>query len=154
MSTFNYQTEQFLNIDVHTAWHFFSSAGNLGLITPPELDFKILTDLNGEEIYEGMLINYTVKPFMGIPLNWATEISKVQKPFFFTDRQLKGPYKVWEHTHSYKPVNGGVLMRDEVKYQLPFGFIGDLVHSLMVRKKIENIFSFRRKVLESMFGKQ
>lgn len=151
MSTFYYQTEQFLDIDIDTAWDFFSSAKNLALITPPELDFKILTELTGEEIYEGMLINYTVKPLLGIPLRWETEICKVERPLYFTDRQLKGPYKLWEHTHSYTPVNGGVLMKDEVKYQLPFGVLGDIAHAVIVRKKVESIFSFRREVLKSIF---
>lgn len=151
MSTYYYKTEQFLPIDIDTAWNFFSSAKNLALITPPELDFKILTELNGQEIYEGMLINYTVKPLFGIPLRWETEICKVQKPLFFTDRQLKGPYKLWEHTHAYKKVDNGILMQDEVKYQLPFGVFGNLAHLLIVKKKVENIFSFRRQVLESMF---
>lgn len=151
MSIYYFRTEQLLPIDMDTAWNFFSSANNLALITPPELDFKILTELNGQEIYEGMLINYTVKPLLGIPLQWETEICKVQKPLFFTDRQLKGPYKIWEHTHTYREVNNGILMQDEVKYQLPFGVIGDLAHLLFVKKKIENIFSFRKQVLESMF---
>jgi ligand-binding SRPBCC domain-containing protein len=151
MSTFYYRTEQFLPVDLDTAWDFFSSAKNLALITPPELDFKILTDLNGQEIYEGMLINYTVKPLLGIPLRWETEICRVEKPFIFTDRQLKGPYKLWEHTHCYAEVNNGVLMKDEVKYQLPFGLLGDIAHSLVVRKKVEDIFAFRKQVLETMF---
>lgn len=151
MSTFYYRTEQFLAVDINTAWDFFSSAKNLALITPPELDFKILTKLNGQEIYEGMLINYTVKPLLGIPLRWETEICRVEKPLFFTDRQLKGPYKLWEHTHSYVEMNNGVLMKDEVKYQLPLGFLGDIAHSIIVRKKVEDIFSFRKQVLETMF---
>ena len=153
MSTFYYRTEQFLPVDINEAWDFFSSAKNLALITPPELDFKILTDLNGQEIYEGMLISYTVKPLLGIPLRWETEICKVEKPFSFTDRQRKGPYKLWEHTHSYIQINHGVLMIDEVKYQLPFGFIGNIAHSIIVRKKIEDIFTFRKQVLETMFKK-
>lgn len=151
MSTFYYKNEQFLPVDINTAWDFFSSAKNLALITPPELDFKILTKLNGQEIYEGMLINYTVKPLLGIPLRWETEICKVEKPLFFTDRQLKGPYKLWEHTHSYVEMDNGVLMKDEVKYQLPLGFLGDIAHSIIVKKKVEDIFSFRKQVLETMF---
>jgi len=151
MSTYYYTTEQFLPIDLETAWDFFSSPKNLALITPPELDFKILTELNSQGIYEGMLINYTVKPLLGIPLKWETEICRVQKPLFFTDRQLKGPYKLWEHTHTYKEVDDGILMQDEVKYQLPFGIIGELAHFLIVKKKVETIFSFRKQVLESMF---
>lgn len=151
MSTFFYRTEQFLPVDVNTAWDFFSSPKNLALITPPELDFNILTDLNGEEIYEGMIINYTVRPLLGIPLRWETEICRVDKPNFFTDRQLKGPYRLWEHTHTYTEVNNGILMKDEVKYQLPFGFIGDIAHSVIVKKKVENIFLYRKQVLETMF---
>lgn len=151
MSTYYYRTEQFLPVDLDTAWDFFSSAKNLALITPPELDFKILTDLNGQEIYEGMLIDYTVKPLLGIPLRWQTEICKVEKPYLFTDRQLKGPYKMWEHTHSYEKVDNGILMKDEVKYQLPLGFLGDIANSIIVRKKVEDIFAFRKQVLETMF---
>lgn len=153
MSTFYYRAEQFLPVDLDTAWDFFSSAKNLALITPPELDFKILTELNGKEIHEGMLIDYTVKPLLGIPLRWQTEICKVEKPFLFTDRQLKGPYKMWEHTHSYEKVDNGILMKDEVKYQLPLGFLGDLANSIIVKKKIEDIFAFRKQVLETMFKK-
>ena len=153
MSTFYYRTEQFLPVDLNTAWDFFSSAKNLALITPPELDFKILTDLNGQEIHEGMLIDYTVRPLFGIPLRWQTEICKVEKPYLFTDRQLKGPYKMWEHTHSYEKVDNGILMKDEVKYQLPMGFLGDLVNSVIVKKKVEEIFTFRKQVLETMFKK-
>ena len=153
MSTFYYRTEQFLPVDLNTAWDFFSSAKNLALITPPELDFKILTDLNGQEIHEGMLIDYTVRPLFGIPLRWQTEICKVEKPYLFTDRQLKGPYKMWEHTHSYEKVDNGILMKDEVKYQLPMGFLGDLANSVIVKKKVEEIFTFRKQVLETMFKK-
>ncbi|HEY8661964.1 MAG TPA: SRPBCC family protein [Hanamia sp.] len=94
MSQFLYTTEQFLPITINNAWDFFSSAKNLALITPPELDFKILTDRDGKEIYEGMLIDYTVKPLFGVPLHWKTEICKIEKPGLFTDRQLKGPYKI------------------------------------------------------------
>ena len=152
MRTFYFKTEQFLNIDIHTAWIFFSSAKNLALITPPEMAFKILTTLDDKEIYEGMLIDYTVKPLLGIPVRWQTEICKVERPLFFTDRQVKGPYKFWEHTHTYIERDNGVLMQDEIKYQLPFGVIGNIFHSLVVRKKIEEIFKFRTKVLTKIFA--
>ena len=89
MSMFQYKTEQFLPIDIEEAWSFFSSPKNLATITPAELDFKILSDLNNEEIYEGMKIDYIVKPLLKIPIHWQTEIIKVNKKNFFTDRQLK-----------------------------------------------------------------
>ena len=151
MPTFHYTTEQLLSTDINKSWDFFSSAENLALITPPAMDFSILTALNGREIYEGMLINYTVKPLWGIKFHWETEICKVNKPFFFTDRQLKGPYKLWEHSHTFIKKDNGVLIKDEVKYQLPFGIIGNIIHSLFVRKKIEDIFIYRKKVLNQLF---
>jgi len=151
MKIFYYKTEQFLPVEMNTAWDFFSSAKNLAVITPPEMDFKILTQLENKEIFEGMIIDYTVKPLFGIPVHWQTEIYKIDKPGIFIDRQLKGPYKIWEHTHHFIKKENGVLMKDEVKYQLPFGMIGELTHSLVVRKKIEEIFSFRREILKTIF---
>jgi ligand-binding SRPBCC domain-containing protein len=151
MRIYYYKTEQFLPVDIMTAWNFFSSAKNLALITPPELDFKILTELSDKDIYEGMLIEYTVKPLFGIKLHWQTEIWKIKKPEMFTDKQLKGPYRIWEHTHVFIQKENGVLMKDEVKYQLPFGVIGQMTHSIMVRKKIERIFDFRKKILNKKF---
>src|SRR3569623_1118972 len=99
MTIYYYRTFQFLPTDINTAWDFFSSAKNLARITPPELDFKILTDLGEKDIYRGMLIDYTLKPLFGIRLHWQTEIWKLKKPRMFIARQLKGPYKIWEHTH-------------------------------------------------------
>lgn len=148
-----YKTEQWLPISLQEAWNFFSSPKNLTLITPPELGFKILTQLNGEEIYEGMKIDYKVKPLLGIPVHWRTEICRVQKEKLFTDRQEIGPYKVWEHTHYFIEQNGGTLMKDEVNYLLPFGAIGRMTHSILVKKKIENIFHFRRNILKKLFIK-
>ncbi len=149
---YHFKTEHFLPIDIQYAWDFFSCAKNLALITPPEMDFKILTKLDDKEVFEGMLIDYTVKPLLGIPLNWQTEIYKVNKPHYFSDRQLKGPYRIWEHTHTFLQKENGVLMRDEVRYQLPLGFIGNMAHSIFIKKKVENIFIYREKALNKIFG--
>ena len=151
MNTYHYTTSQFLPIDIHKAWSFFSSPHNLPLITPPELDFKILTYFNKEEIFEGQLIDYTVTPLFGIPLKWQTRIDKMQKQNYFIDSQMKGPYKLWEHKHYFTAYKNGVMMKDEVNYQLPFGILGKIMHLLLVRKKIENIFNYRRSILEKMF---
>jgi ligand-binding SRPBCC domain-containing protein len=149
---FYFTTEQLLPVDINKAWDFFSSPNNLALITPPEMDFTTLTLLDGVDIYAGMRIDYIVKPLFGIPLHWQTEIAKVQKPFMFTDIQLKGPYRCWEHTHTFVQKDNGVLMTDEVKYQLPFGPLGRVAHSLLVRKKIEKLFLYRKGALERIFG--
>jgi ligand-binding SRPBCC domain-containing protein len=153
MKIFEYQTELLLPISIDEAWKFFSSAKNLSLITPPEMSFKILTSLDGSEIYEGMLIDYQVKPLFGIPLKWQTQIIKVNKPFYFTDLQLKGPYSIWEHTHTFTETKNGVFMHDLVRYQLPLGFLGLIAHQAIVKKKIEDIFDYRKTVLNKIFNK-
>ena len=124
---------------------------NLSIITPPELGFKILSKFNGEDIYEGMKIDYSVKPLFGISMGWQTEICEIQIQKHFTDRQLKGPYKVWEHTHSFIEKKNGVLMTDVINYELPFGIVGKLVEKLLVRRKVKSIFSYRKTILEKIF---
>lgn len=151
MAIYQYTAEQFLPISIRKAWDFFSSPKNLSVITPPEMDFKILTQLDDKEIYNGMLIDYTVKPLFGIPMHWQTKIIDVKPLEVFADTQLKGPYKLWHHTHTFIEKDGGVLMTDVVNYELPFGILGDCVHSLIVRKKIESIFAYRKQVLEKLF---
>ena len=146
-----FKVVQFLPIDKRKAWDFFSSPQNLSIITPPEMDFKILSKLNQEGIYEGMKIDYSVKPLWGITVRWQTEIIKVQKDNYFTDIQLKGPYKTWEHTHTFSEVPGGVLMYDVVKYKLPLGFIGNAMNSILIKRKIKSIFDYRKRKLETLF---
>lgn len=154
MSTYIFNAEQFLPVDMATAWDFFSSPQNLATITPPSLSFKIISNLDEGEIYPGQLIRYIVKPLFGIPLQWTTEITSVNKPFLFVDTQVKGPYKLWEHTHRFREHGKGILMEDEVRYQLPFGILGKAAHSLVVRKKLQEIFSFRKTVLSQIFREQ
>jgi ligand-binding SRPBCC domain-containing protein len=152
MKIYYYKTEQFLSTDINTAWNFFSSAKNLARITPPELDFNILTALAEKDIYQGMLIEYTITPLFGILLNWQTQILTIKKPEMFIDKQLKGPYKIWEHSHEFIQTEKGVLMKDSVKYLLPFGILGNIAHSLFVRRKIERIFNYRKQVLNKIFN--
>jgi len=152
MKTFEFHTAQFLKTDIHKAWSFFSSPKNLAVITPPELSFKIISKFNDEEIYEGMKIAYIVKPLFGVPLKWETTIGKTEILKFFSDSQTKGPFKLWEHKHTFEVKDNGVLMTDDLKYQLPFGWIGDITHELIVKKKIENIFTYRKEILEKIFN--
>ena len=149
---FQYKKEQWLPISIEKAWQFFSSPNNLATITPPELDFKILTPFTNEDVYEGMKIDYTLKPIFGIPVHWQTEICKVEKNKFFTDIQTKGPYKIWEHTHHFSEQNGGVLMKDVINYQLPHSFLGQFAHWLFVKNKIISIFQYRETILNKIFS--
>lgn len=153
MTVHNIKREQYLPVTIDEAWAFFSSAANLSKITPPEMKFTILTKLTDAPIWSGMNIEYIIKPLFNIPMHWITEIKSVDAPCCFKDIQIKGPYALWEHTHTFKEVPGGVKMNDDVQYALPMGILGTVAHSLVVRKKLENIFNFRKEKLEQIFGK-
>lgn len=142
--------KQFLPIGINLAWEFFSSPKNLSKITPSYMDFQITSELP-EEMYEGMIITYTVKPVAGIPVNWVTEISHIRKPYFFIDTQLSGPYKLWHHQHIFKEVNNGIEMEDIVHYKLPFGLFGNIANFLFIKKQLEGIFNYRQKILSEIF---
>jgi ligand-binding SRPBCC domain-containing protein len=151
VKTYTYKTEQFLRTDIEKAWGFFATPKNLALITPPDLDFRILSVPGQHDIIGGMIIDYTVRPILGIRIRWKTEICEVERPFSFTDRQVKGPYAEWIHTHTFREEKDGVMMTDHVRYALPFGWIGRLTHQLVVQKKVEKIFQYRRQVLHKLF---
>jgi ligand-binding SRPBCC domain-containing protein len=145
---------QQLYCDIETAWHFFSSPSNLSRITPDDMRFNVLSDLPDGSIYEGMIIDYKVSPLLGIPMQWKTLISSVNDHQNFTDVQLKGPYKLWNHFHEFISNEQGVLMKDTVEYALPLSFIGKIAHTLIIRKKLEQIFDFRYEVCEALFNSQ
>jgi ligand-binding SRPBCC domain-containing protein len=121
---------------------FFAAAENLNLLTPPWLHFRILTPLP-IDMRAGTLITYRLR-LRGIPLRWLTQISAWDPPRLFIDRQLKGPYREWVHTHRFTAVDGGTRVEDHVRYRVPGGA---LVHALVVRPELERIFDFRQRAL-------
>ena len=144
---------QKLPVDIDTAWDFFSKPGNLNAITPKNLGFKIASVYNAEEMYAGQIIEYTVKPLLGIPLYWMTEITHVKDKIYFVDEQRFGPYSLWHHQHHFKQINNGIEMTDLVHYKIPFWFIGDVANVLFVKDQLKTIFEFRYKAVEEKFGK-
>ena len=153
MSYYILERTQLLPITLPEAWKFFSAPGNLKHITPAYMGFEVLSDSGSETMYPGQIISYYVKPLFGIKIFWMTEITHVKDQEYFIDEQRFGPYQFWHHTHFFREVPGGVEMRDLVHYRLPFSPIGKLVHTLMVKKQLKQIFDFRNQVLEALFGK-
>ncbi len=145
------KTQQ-LNCDIETAWVFFSAPENLSRITPKEMNFIVKSSVKGVPMHEGMVIDYTVSPLLNIPLKWKTRITQVEDLKSFTDFQEKGPYKYWNHYHEFIPNEKGVLMKDTIDYELPFGVLGNIVHKLIVRKKLANIFEYRNKITDELFN--
>ena len=132
-------------------WHFFSRPENLDSITPADMSFKIITPVSGVDMYPGMLIQYQIRPLLGIKMNWVTEITQIEEESYFIDEQRFGPYAFWHHQHHFKEVNGGVEMTDILHYKVPYGLLGSIADQLFVHQKIEDIFSYRTKVIQDLF---
>lgn len=152
MSVFTLQQTQFLPITLDAAWDFFSHPKNLAVMTPDYLNLKFTNSLYGEEMYPGQVIMYNVRPVLGIPLFWMTEISHVVPKKFFVDEQRFGPYAMWHHQHHFKEVERGVEMTDLIHYKPPFGFLGDIANMLFIKKQLKEIFDFRRQKVIALFG--
>ena len=131
-------------------FEFFADAGNLERITPPELNFHIITP-QPIDIKQGTLIDYKLK-MRGIPIKWRTEISVWEPPFRFVDQQLRGPYNQWIHTHTFTELSPTqTLMEDEVRYRLPLEPLGDIAH-FFVKTELAYIFDYRQKAVAEMLN--
>lgn len=146
--TFVFEDEVTLCFPRDEVFSFFSKAENLEALTPPWVHFSILTPLP-IEMREGALIDYRLK-IHGLPINWRTEISVWDPPFRFVDRQLRGPYRSWVHTHTFRETEGGTKVSDRVEYSV---WGGALVNSLLVRRDVEKIFNYRRQMLGREFSR-
>ncbi|MDQ3394821.1 MAG: SRPBCC family protein [Bacteroidota bacterium] len=151
MAVHSFKTIQKVPAPISEVWAFFSNPSNLQVITPNNLGFNILSEKE-EGIYSGQIIEYTVKPLLGIPVYWMTEITHVGVEQYFVDEQRYGPYAMWHHKHFFRQIEGGTEMVDIVHYKIPMYFIGDLVNKLVVKNKLKEIFNYRYEIVEKLFG--
>ncbi len=148
---YSLKTVQQLPISLEEAWDFFCSPKNLQQITPANMGFNIISKHHGDKMYPGQIIEYTVKPLLGIPLHWMNEITHVADKKYFVDEQRFGPYSLWHHQHHFKTVGSCVEMTDIVHYKLHFWFLGDIANSLFVQQQLKGIFDYRYKKIEGLF---
>ena len=147
--THSFDAELWLPEKRNAVFSFFADARNLEAITPPWLNFAITTP-EPIEIHKGSLIDYQLR-IHGFPVRWQTEISGWNPPFGFVDKQLRGPYRQWIHTHTFEEKDGGTLCRDQVRYVV---LGGRFIDWLIVRRDVARIFAYRREALLARFRKQ
>jgi ligand-binding SRPBCC domain-containing protein len=149
-----YQLLKTLSIraSVNEVWNFISSPRNLKLITPEYMGFQVTSTGLPEKMYPGMIIGYTVKPFLGIRMVWVTEITHIEEGKYFIDEQRIGPYSMWHHQHFIEPSDAGVLMTDIVTYAPPLGFLGAMANQLFIRRQLDSIFNYRSAIIGRYFG--
>ncbi len=143
--------EQVIPASVEAVWAFFCDPRNLNTITPPDMNFEIITG-GGVKMYEGQVIEYRVEFVRGVRSLWLTGITHVRENEYFVDEQRVGPYRFWYHEHVFEPGADGVKMTDRVAYTLPFGVLGDIVHAAWVGRRLKSIFDFRHGKIAEIFG--
>ncbi|MEK9782409.1 MAG: SRPBCC family protein [Flavobacteriales bacterium] len=151
MKLYRLNTIQDLPTSKDQAWDFLSDPKNLKIITPDYMGFNILSGAD-RKMFPGQIIQYIVTPVAGIPTKWVTEITHVKEGEYFVDEQRFGPYALWHHKHFIESIPGGVRMEDIVDYKLPFGVLGQLVHPILVKPKLKEIFEYRKQKLIELFG--
>lgn len=151
MHIYRIERSQVLTISVETAWKFFSSPGNLHRITPPWLNLNIIGSV-APQMRAGMLINYNVTPLFGLRMRWLSEITHVDAPLYFVDEQRLGPYQLWHHEHFFHACGRGVRVDDIVSYALKYAVLGNLIHAIWIKKRLQMIFDYRSASLRRLFG--
>jgi ligand-binding SRPBCC domain-containing protein len=139
-----FTTQTSIALPLEQVFDFFTRAENLGRITPPELNFRILTP-TPVEIRRGALIDYRLS-LLGIPFGWRTEITDWLPPYEFVDTQVRGPYAQWVHRHRFREEAGGTLIEDEVRYRLPVPLLGELGYPLL-HWHVGRIFRYRERMI-------
>ena len=150
MSVHHLQREQFVPTPLDDVFPFFADPANLAALTPPSLCFEILTP-RPLTMKAGAVIDYRIR--LGpLPVRWRTLITTFEPPHRFVDEQLRGPYDLWHHTHTFVERDGGTVLGDHVVYALPLGPLGEFAHALDVRRRLNAIFAYRRRIVAERFG--
>ncbi len=139
-----------INKPISEVFQFFSKAENLNLLTPPELNFKIITPLP-IVLNCGAIIDYRIQ-LSGFPFSWKTEITKWNPPYQFVDTQLQGPYQTWIHEHKFESKDGYTIMHDLVEYKAKGWIFEPLIHRFFVAKRVKKIFEYRTLQINRLFN--
>ena len=151
MKIYTLRATQRLPISQKEAWDFLSAPGNLKTITPQYMGFNIVSGAD-RPMFAGQIIQYIVTPMLGIKTKWVTEITHLVEGSYFVDEQRFGPYSLWHHKHFIREIDGGVEMEDIIDYKVPFGILGQLLHPILVKPKLNEIFEHRKNKLTELFG--
>lgn len=143
------QFKQTIPTSLKRCWDFFATPNNLEILMPPYLGFSSMSD--STSMYEGQIILHRVRPFLGLSVQWVTEITHIKPLEYFVDEQRIGPYKFWHHEHRFVAISQGVEVIDTIHYLLPWGIIGRTINRLKVNKDLDAIFGYRSKRITEIF---
>jgi ligand-binding SRPBCC domain-containing protein len=145
-----FEQEQYVEQPLDEVFAFFAEARNLQRITPQWLSFEVLTP-EPIAMRVGTRIDYRLR-LHGLPMRWTSRIEEWEPGRQFVDRQVRGPYGLWHHRHTFAEAGRGTVVRDEVHYGIPFGVLGDIAHSLFVRRDLRRIFAYRHQAVPRLLA--
>ena len=149
MHTYTLRCELLVKRPIRETFAFFENPANLGKITPPWLSFNIVT--KDVAMGQGARFDYIIR-CLGLPMKWRSLITKYEPPFLFVDEQLIGPYKTWQHRHTFAETAQGVVVGDHLEYSLPLGPLGTIAQFVMVKRQLEEVFRYRQQALSKVFS--
>ena len=142
ISAYRLTTCQILPVSVGKAFSFFEDPENLAEITPDWLQFEICDAGKTGDMFQGKDLAFTIR-WLGLRFGWHTKIVEYSPPERFTDLQVRGPYRLWRHLHTFKVIPEGTLMKDDVSYSIPYGYLGEFLHRLCIMRQLRDIFTYR-----------
>ncbi|WP_446810756.1 SRPBCC family protein [Methylomonas sp. 2BW1-5-20] len=151
MKIYRIHRQQRLAVGQAEAWAFFSSPNYLNSITPDFFHVEITSPVP-DDIYAGLLISYRMTAVFGLPMSWLSEVSQCDQPRRFVYQQRVGPFNFWSHEVALNEIPGGVLLEDIVFYTMRWGWLGRLLHGLLIAEKLQRIFDTRREYLQAKWG--
>ncbi len=149
MQTYHLRCELITTCSLKDTFEVFKNPLNLAKITPRSLNFQVLT--TDVVMRKGAEIEYNIH-WMGLPMHWKTLITEYEPPYLFVDEQAEGPYSLWRHRHTFEETAEGTKVGDHVEYALPFGKLGEIAHTLAVKKQLAGIFQFRQREIGKLLG--
>jgi len=129
---------------------FFSSVEKLPLITPPWLAFTVHTP-QPITLQNNTKLDYSIR-WLGIPIRWRTLIIEFSPPHQFIDLQVRGPYTLWHHQHTFQASAAGTICYDRIFYRVPGGPLGGVLNALLIRRQLRGILQHRRKAAGEHLG--
>ena len=148
---YSLKVKQKISQPIEEVWNFFATPKNLNELTPKNMNFNIISG-RSDDFFPGKIISYSVNPFKFWNIKWVTEITHINKNKLFIDEQRFGPYSMWHHEHHFiKNEDGSTTIYDKVIYKIPFGIIGKIAHKLFIKKRLTEIFNFRKKRINQLF---
>ena len=123
---------------------FHEQPNVLSLLMPPWESARVIQTARISEVGAQAIIEARV---LGpITARWVAQHTVYEPPHRFEDVQVKGPFRSWRHRHIVEPEMNGAILRDEIDYEAPLGFLGCAVAPLVIQRRLEKLFNYRHEV--------